>query len=177
MTAQNITPAHLRCAIGASCPSLNQLEDGRLLVVGKSVEYICRRAAIEDADRMIDYGPDNSHADDNAIRNVFRPIVETMGGDETAIVISEALLDVYVAEKVKSQWQTIDTAPKNVPVLVYDAHLQRAVVAQRMTAVEDGSVDWVYARQIDAVCPVAFICKQPTHWLPLPSPPASEGER
>lgn len=32
---KNLTPAHLRCAIGASCPSVHRLEDGRLLIVGE----------------------------------------------------------------------------------------------------------------------------------------------
>ncbi len=49
-----------------------------------------------------------------------------------------------------SNWQDISTAPKDRYVLVYDARLQRSVVAQHMTAIEDGSGDWVYARQLGA---------------------------
>lgn len=32
--AEDLTPAHLRCEIAASCPSIHRLEDGRLLIVG-----------------------------------------------------------------------------------------------------------------------------------------------
>ncbi len=76
-----------------------------------------------------------------------------------------------------SNWQDISTAPKDRYVLVYDAKLKRSVVAQHMTAIEDGSGDWVYARQLSAnvlghpVPAWAFICKEPTHWQPLPEPP------
>lgn len=34
---RNLTPKHMRCAAGASCPSIHQLPDGRLLIVGKKV--------------------------------------------------------------------------------------------------------------------------------------------
>lgn len=71
-------------------------------------------------------------------------------------------------------WQTLDTAPTDKPVLVYDAHLKRSVVAQKMTAIEDGTSDWVYARQLAAVGmpAIAFVCKEPTHWQPLPDDPS-----
>ena len=31
---KNLTPEHLRCDIGASCPAVYELEDGRLLIRG-----------------------------------------------------------------------------------------------------------------------------------------------
>lgn len=33
--AEDLTPAHLRCAIHVSCPSIHRLEDGRLRVQGE----------------------------------------------------------------------------------------------------------------------------------------------
>lgn len=47
-----------------------------------------------------------------------------------------------------NDWRIIDTAPTDKAVLVYDAHLERCVVAQKMTALEDGESDWVYARRL-----------------------------
>jgi hypothetical protein len=32
---KNLTPQHLRCHFGESCPSVHELEDGRLLIVGE----------------------------------------------------------------------------------------------------------------------------------------------
>lgn len=37
---KNLTPEHMRCAIGASCPSVHELPDGRLLIVGLEAEMI-----------------------------------------------------------------------------------------------------------------------------------------
>jgi hypothetical protein len=31
---KNLTPEHMRCFGAAGCPSIHQLEDGRLLIVG-----------------------------------------------------------------------------------------------------------------------------------------------
>lgn len=36
--AKNLTPAHLRCPF-ADCPSVHELQDGRLLIVGKRVDF------------------------------------------------------------------------------------------------------------------------------------------
>ena len=32
---RDLTPEHLKCAIGASCPSVHQREDGMLVIVGR----------------------------------------------------------------------------------------------------------------------------------------------
>lgn len=72
-------------------------------------------------------------------------------------------------------WQPIETAPTDIPVLVFDqpdGESGRQFVAQHMTAIEDGSTAWVYARRLGVEDPVAFIAKCPTHWMPLPEPPA-----
>ncbi len=76
-----------------------------------------------------------------------------------------------IVRALEPAWQPIDSAPKDMSVLVYCAHLERPVVATQMTALEDGVVDWVYARRASLEDPVAFIARKPTHWMPLPSPP------
>jgi hypothetical protein len=32
---KDITPKHLRCSFGPSCPAVHRLQDGRLLIIGK----------------------------------------------------------------------------------------------------------------------------------------------
>jgi hypothetical protein len=120
---KNLTPARFRCTYTISCPSVHRLEDGRLLIVGKSVEYICRRAAIEDADRMIDHGPGNSHADDNAVRKAYRPVVETIGGDEAAILIHPDLLSTVMQEEIEKavKAEPMETGPQLLDRLGTDA--------------------------------------------------------
>lgn len=34
--ARNLTPEHMRCGPFSSCPSIHELEDGRLLIVGEA---------------------------------------------------------------------------------------------------------------------------------------------
>lgn len=65
---ENLTPAHLLCAVAASCPSIYRLGDGKLLVVGK-----------RDVDCLY-------------LRNV------AIGDDEQAVIISPDLLDSLKAE-------------------------------------------------------------------------------
>lgn len=84
---KNLTPEHMRCEIATSCPSLHQLEDGRLLVVGTQVE------------------PPVATINDFANPEPFLEIAGKVGPGEAAVIISPALLDVYVAEKVREAVQ------------------------------------------------------------------------
>jgi hypothetical protein len=81
---KNLTPEHMRC-YAAECPSLHQLEDGRLLVVGTQVE------------------PPVATINDFANPEPFLEIAGKVGPGEAAVIISPALLDVYVAEKVREE--------------------------------------------------------------------------
>jgi hypothetical protein len=36
---KDVTPKHMRCTYMAGCPSIHELEDGRLLIVGKMAAY------------------------------------------------------------------------------------------------------------------------------------------
>lgn len=65
----------------------------------------------------------------------------------------------------------MDAAPRDRPVLLYDDRLQRCVVAEWMTAIDDGAQDWVFARQ-HGLAGIAFVSRDATHWRELPAPPA-----
>ena len=60
--------------------------------------------------------------------------------------------------------------PSGRRLLIWDDHKKTWFVAEKMTAIEDGTVDWVYARRVgpDAL---AFIVMKPTHWMELPEGP------
>jgi hypothetical protein len=66
---RNLTPSHLRCGTGL-CPSITQLEDGRLLIVGQ-------------------YNPSRAR-----MANV------SLGEDEAPVVISPDLLADYISQHV-----------------------------------------------------------------------------
>lgn len=70
--------------------------------------------------------------------------------------------------------KSMDSAPKDKWILVFDAYIGRWVVAQCMTAVEDGTINWVFARRLSVENPVAFICTKPVAWLPEPEHPIEE---
>lgn len=69
---KDLTPAHLKCAISISCPSIHRLEDGRLLVVGE-----------------------------NAVAKAIDIKNQPLGDNELAIVISEDLLSELKKEWVR----------------------------------------------------------------------------
>lgn len=71
-------------------------------------------------------------------------------------------------KSVFGEWQPIETAPKNgSEVWVYNGE------QERMRWIEgDEYALWVYADELlNDVDPSP---EQPTHWMPLPSPPESE---
>lgn len=75
-------------------------------------------------------------------------------------------------------WQDISTAPKDgTRVLVWSAAAQQAYVAAWMTALEDrDDSTWIFARDLNFADPsraIAFAVAKPTHWMPLPKPPAT----
>lgn len=71
------------------------------------------------------------------------------------------LCPIWHAES-KSEWQPIETAPKDCPVLVY------APGKEGLTALIS-TCKWHYQAGfcIDEI-------REPTHWMPLPSPPQEE---
>lgn len=69
-----------------------------------------------------------------------------------------------------ANWRPIQTAPRGRYVLLWDG--ERPYVARQMTAVEDGTRAWVYARRLGADG-IAFVVPEPSHWMPLPDPPGA----
>jgi hypothetical protein len=71
---------------------------------------------------------------------------------------------------VKAQWQPIETAPENIAVLVYvnwDRYgIYRAILVNMGTGRHWHSSAWACGRDFPPGYP------QPTHWMPLPDPPA-----
>lgn len=88
--------------------------------------------------------------------------------------VADAILAALAAAGYAVEWQPIETAPRDRAVLLWDGANMR--VAQRLTAMETGETEWVYARQLGEEA-IAFIVREPTHWMPLPKPPAAQETR
>lgn len=88
-------------------------------------------------------------------------------GPEAAAIISE------LVERIEGVWQDIETAPRDRDVLLFAAETGEQFAAFYGTAMEDGDKQWVFARGKD----IAFIVRNPTHWMPLPPPPSVLGKQ
>jgi hypothetical protein len=75
---RNLTPSHLRCGVMSDCPSITQLEDGRLLIVGKK----------------------SSESEDTYLLGPLGHV--RVGIGEEAIVISPDLLADYISQHVEA---------------------------------------------------------------------------
>ncbi len=64
-------------------------------------------------------------------------------------------------------WRPIETAPKDREILLFVAETGEQFAAFWGTDPEDGDTQWVFARGQG----ISFIVRDPTHWLPLPTPP------
>jgi hypothetical protein len=64
------------------------------------------------------------------------------------------------------EWRSIATAPKDSTVLIYDAYDRR--VGQAYHTVWNGSDAWCWEEMADG------LVRNPTHWMPLPTPPDTE---
>lgn len=66
-----------------------------------------------------------------------------------------------------TEWQAMDSAPRDVPVLAWWPHLERPVIAW----ISRGGASigkWTFASfKFESLTPVVA----PTHWMPLPEPP------
>jgi hypothetical protein len=60
-------------------------------------------------------------------------------------------------------WQPIETAPEDVPVLVFQATGPRCIVATLGTAARGKAGRWFEPDRETS---------KPTHWMPLPEPPS-----
>lgn len=64
-----------------------------------------------------------------------------------------------------SEWQPIETAPKNKAVIACDGS---AVGEACLIQYEDNISGWYWASDRSAML------SQPSHWMPLPSPPEAK---
>ena len=78
MTITDLTPKHLKCEIGASCPSIHRLEDGRIMIVG-----------------------------DDGVPEAFARDIP-VGAAESAVTITADLLSLYVSEKTDKLQAKVD---------------------------------------------------------------------
>ena len=83
---RNLTPEKLRCTYSASCPGVYQLEDGSLLIVGKSAPFFANEA--------INDGNESARL----ILDGWRKIADTIGTEEECIVVHPDLLSDYVKQ-------------------------------------------------------------------------------
>lgn len=127
---RNLTPAHLRCG-PLNCPSVHELEDGRLLIVGECADELAATTKI---------------SDEPSPREPWRAthLSDTMGVSEGAFVIDKALLATIRDEvreecaKIADYWaqgnwkaQSKDRSRFNI----YD--LQRAIENAGLGIAED----------------------------------------
>jgi len=68
--------------------------------------------------------------------------------------------------EAKTAWQPIETAPKRIPILIYDQEQSRSYTGCWLPGVDK----WVEESQYKEL-------HSPTHWMPLPSAPKKEETR
>lgn len=90
-----------------------------------------------------------------------------VGGDYE----EQALKTIRAALATPVGWRPIEGAPEGKDILVYCRETGECFVVFWALQMETKQGDWVIARANDGTC---FICKNPTHWQPLPAPPHTE---
>jgi len=92
-------------------------------------------------------------------------MITTADWDAAVLLISQALLSAYERGKAEREWQTIETARDSpdgkLRVLVFDPTQRNAIGV----AIADGK--W-WRKNAKSRGPHTA----PTHWMPLPAPPA-----
>ena len=83
-------------------------------------------------------------------------------------------------EMMTSQWQPIETAPKDAVVLLFGLLVPHADDRHLHSALDQPKRFTGYWDEIDdAWCPVGSTWTgpwiEPTHWMPLPGPPVVQG--
>jgi hypothetical protein len=94
--------------------------------------------------------------------------IEIMGASKA----KQALSDAPTIKTRYGEWLLIESAPKEKDILVYCEKTGECFVVFWGIQVGTGKGGWVISRANDGTC---FICKNPTHWMPLPDTP-KEGE-
>jgi hypothetical protein len=74
----------------------------------------------------------------------------------------------YYESCKESNWQPIETAPKDERILVYSPSYKECFVVFFAWSIDDmKDTQWVIAKGED----VTFVVRDPSHWMPLPTPP------
>ena len=77
--------------------------------------------------------------------------------------------NVWQAAKKQDEWQPIETAPTDCEVLIWTG--ENRYVAKWAKNIETDEIGWIVADLGDGN---RVIANSPTHWMPLPPPPAQK---
>ena len=148
---KNLTPKVMQ-GPAEYCGSIYQLDDGRLLIVGKEVD-------------PYDTGSDELLLD--AVNMLLDE--QDVGENENALIIDRALLAGVVPG-----WKTIDSAPRDgTEIDLYGGFFAPKPMPGYWDRVEGDEQTWEgFAERVSGHIPD----DQPTHWLPRPVPPAEKVE-
>lgn len=108
------------------------------------------------------------------IKSVLGSQYDREGGDTYIDDVSQAIqqfMDEQTANQ--NQWQPIETAPRLQTVLargMCETYVGYKVDNKKFYVCTNGDADCFRDGNGRA------ICKQPTHWMPLPTPPATKAE-
>ena len=72
------------------------------------------------------------------------------------------------SKKVETEWQPIETAPKDMSILLYDPLYWRIDVGERSSI---GEGKWLHYHERWTLFRNSKASTSPTHWMPLPEPP------
>ncbi|MHB1310493.1 MAG: DUF551 domain-containing protein [Gemmatimonadaceae bacterium] len=100
------------------------------------------------------------------LKQLRRPGARTTDAGDAAFVTAALAAAGYVVER---GWQPIESAPPMEPVLVFGGEVRYPV-----TASWTGVLDEPWA--LDALQDIGQEIDPPSHWRPLPDPPAAEAE-
>ena len=70
-----------------------------------------------------------------------------------------------------SEWQPIETAPKDGDQLVYCSDTNEQFIAFWSKSIESDDEAWTFGRFRNDVGELCSLVCRPTHWMPLPEPP------
>lgn len=96
-----------------------------------------------------------------------RGIMTYLDNDEDCEGLARAAI---AAMAEATDWQPIESAPQSGEILLYAAETGEQFVAFWGAEPEGGDQQWVFARGNG----ISFIVRDPTHWQPLPEPPAKD---
>lgn len=80
--------------------------------------------------------------------------------------------EIDVSSGSRRRWRTINSAPTSGDILVFCNDTKEMFVAYHTRSIETGEVGWTYARFRTDDGITSVLCN-PTHWMPLPVPPAN----